>query len=123
MHSPRTSFSRTSFATLQVGNGQLTHAEERAHFALWALLKSPLLIGADLRVLRAQSLAVLKAKELLAVNQDELGVAGDLVWKRGSKEVRGPDACVLAGQPGCLFVGPGQAWLSACPVLALPTGY
>lgn len=32
-----------------VGNGELTLGEQRAHFALWALLKSPLLIGADLR--------------------------------------------------------------------------
>ena len=31
------------------GNAKLTLAEQRAHFALWALIKSPLLIGADLR--------------------------------------------------------------------------
>lgn len=34
---------------LQVGNGKLTPTEQRAHFALWALLKAPLLIGTDLR--------------------------------------------------------------------------
>lgn len=34
---------------LQIGNGRLRLCEERAHFALWAALKSPLLIGADLR--------------------------------------------------------------------------
>jgi Alpha galactosidase A len=33
----------------QVGNGKLTLSEQRAHFALWALLKAPLLIGTDLR--------------------------------------------------------------------------
>lgn len=30
---------------LEVGNGNLTLAENRAHFALWAAMKSPLLIG------------------------------------------------------------------------------
>ena len=30
---------------LEVRNGNLTLAENRAHFALWAVMKSPLLIG------------------------------------------------------------------------------
>ena len=34
---------------LQIGNGGLRLCEERSHFALWAALKSPLLVGADLR--------------------------------------------------------------------------
>lgn len=40
-----------------VGNGLLTLGEQRAHFALWALLKSPLLIGADLRTCAAPAWA------------------------------------------------------------------
>ena len=73
---------------MQVGNGDLTLGEQRAHFALWALLKSPLLVGADLRSLDPDSLAILKAKEVLAVSQDPLGAPADLIWKRGTKEVR-----------------------------------
>lgn len=30
---------------LEVGNGNLTLAENRAHFALWAMMKAPLIIG------------------------------------------------------------------------------
>jgi hypothetical protein len=30
---------------LEIGNGNLTLAENRAHFALWAAMKSPLIIG------------------------------------------------------------------------------
>lgn len=37
--------------------------------------------------IRPSSLAVLKAKEIIAINQDALGVAGDLIWKQGPKEV------------------------------------
>ena len=36
--------------------------QQHAHFALWALLKAPLLIGTDLRALSADSLAVLKVR-------------------------------------------------------------
>lgn len=34
------------------------------------------------------SLRILTAPEVIAVNQDPLGVAGDLVWKQGPSEVR-----------------------------------
>lgn len=73
---------------LEVGVGTgLSLNEERAHFALWALLKAPLLIGADLRSIQPGSLRILKARELIAVNQDSLGVAGELIWKQGAKEI------------------------------------
>lgn len=77
-----------------VGNGKLTLGEQRAHFALWALLKSPLLIGTDLRSIHPDSLAILKAREVIAINQDPLGVAGDLVWVHGSLRIY---AAPLAG--------------------------
>jgi hypothetical protein len=48
---------------LYVGNDTgLNHAEQRTHFALWALLKSPLMIGHDLRDFSAQSLSILLSK-------------------------------------------------------------
>lgn len=50
----------------------LTIEEEKTHFALWAMVKSPLLIGADLRDIRNESLEILKNKELIAVNQDPM---------------------------------------------------
>lgn len=36
---------------LEVGNGGMTEAEYRAHFSLWCLIKSPLLIGNDVRAM------------------------------------------------------------------------
>jgi alpha-galactosidase len=50
-------------------------------------MKSPLLIGADLRSIRPDSLAILKAREVIAINQDPLGVAGDLIWQQGANRV------------------------------------
>ena len=53
---------------LEIGNGGLTSQEERTHFALWAFAKAPLIIGCDLNTVSGQSLAILKNKQLIAVN-------------------------------------------------------
>lgn len=82
-----------------MGNGDLTLNEQRSHFALWALLKSPLMVGTDLAKLLPEAYSILLAAEVLAVNQDPLGVAGDLVWKEGPAEVRAQFA-----QSTCLCV-------------------
>ncbi len=80
---------------MQVGNSGLLENEQRSHFALWCLLKSPLFIGADLRKLSKSAFKILTASEVIAVNQDPLGAAGDLIWKEGPIEV----ICT------CLYVG------------------
>jgi alpha-galactosidase len=72
---------------LEVGNGGMTQKEYRSHFALWALLKSPLLIGCDVRNMSAATLSILTASDVIALSQDKLGVAGDLIWKEGPNEV------------------------------------
>ncbi|RBQ97162.1 hypothetical protein VDGD_09373 [Verticillium dahliae] len=36
---------------LEVGRGGMTDEEYKAHFALWAALKSPLMLGSDLRIM------------------------------------------------------------------------
>jgi alpha-galactosidase len=71
---------------LEVGNGGMTELEYKSHFALWALMKSPLIIGCDLQEMTPETKAILENKELIAINQDPLGVAGDLVWKQGANE-------------------------------------
>lgn len=55
---------------LEVGNGNLTYEENRSHFALWAALKSPLIIGTKLDTISDEVLAILKNEELIAFNQD-----------------------------------------------------
>lgn len=59
---------------LEVGNGGLSHEEEKTHFFLWSILKAPLIIGADLTKISSESLQVYKSEEVIAVNQDPLGV-------------------------------------------------
>jgi alpha-galactosidase len=66
---------------LEVGNG-LTNAENRSHFSLWAMLAAPLMAGNDIRKMDEQTRSVLTNKDVVAVNQDALGVQGFRYSKR-----------------------------------------
>jgi alpha-galactosidase len=67
---------------LEVGNG-LSAAEERSHFALWAMMKSPLIIGTDMSLLSNDQLNLLKNPYLLAFNQDPVFGAPAAPFKWG----------------------------------------
>jgi alpha-galactosidase len=53
--------------------------EQRTHFAMWCMLASPLMLGNDPRAMSAATLSILTAPDLLAINQDPLGRAAELV--------------------------------------------
>jgi alpha-galactosidase len=55
---------------LEVGNGDLTLEESKSHFALWALAKSPLLLGNDLNNMSQAVLQVITNRHLIALHQD-----------------------------------------------------
>jgi alpha-galactosidase len=60
---------------LEVGNG-LSPAENRTHFSLWAMMASPLMAGNDLRKMSDETKAVLTNKDVIAIDQDALGIQG-----------------------------------------------
>jgi len=64
---------------LEVGNGGMSHNAYIVHFSLWSLMKAPLLIGCDVRSLSKDTLDILTNSEVIAVNQDPLGVQGHRV--------------------------------------------
>ncbi|KAG6741165.1 hypothetical protein POTOM_056654 [Populus tomentosa] len=72
---------------LEVGNGGMTTEEYRSHFSIWALAKAPLLIGCDVRTMSDETLEMLSNREVVAVNQDKLGVQGNKVKNNGDLEV------------------------------------
>ena len=47
---------------MEIGNGGLTAAEERAHFGLWAICKSTLILGMDLTKIPSSLLSIIKNK-------------------------------------------------------------
>jgi len=71
---------------LQVGNG-LTDTEDRTHFSLWALLAAPLLAGNDVRHMSDATKETLTNREVIAVDQDPLGIQGHKVRDDGAEEV------------------------------------
>ena len=67
---------------LEVGNGGCTNNEYKAHFTIWAMLKSPLIIGNDLRNMNRNGTiySILTNAEVIAVNQDSLGHQARRIW-------------------------------------------
>ncbi|KAH6850401.1 glycoside hydrolase superfamily [Chaetomium sp. MPI-CAGE-AT-0009] len=68
---------------MELGNGVLTEPEERAHFGLWAIMKSPIIMGTDMTNLAESTLEIIKNKGILAINQDPLGKAATTFTPRG----------------------------------------
>lgn len=64
---------------LEIGNGTLTTTEERAHFSLWAEMAAPLLIGTNLLNASSTTLSILGRKQVIAIDQDSLGVQGHVI--------------------------------------------
>ncbi|MFL6054953.1 MAG: NPCBM/NEW2 domain-containing protein [Actinoallomurus sp.] len=72
---------------LEVGNGGMTDTEYRSHFSLWSVMAAPLLIGTDLRKASAATMSILENKEVIAVDQDKLGVQGAPISTEGGRDV------------------------------------
>jgi alpha-galactosidase len=72
---------------LEVGNGGMTNTEYRAHFSLWCILAAPLMAGNDLQNMTPEIKEILTNKEVIAVDQDPLGLQGRRVRKTGNLEV------------------------------------
>jgi len=72
---------------LEVGNGKLSLAENRAHFSLWAMLAAPLLAGNDLPNMKPEIKAILTNRDVIAIDQDKLGRQGERAYTDGEVEV------------------------------------
>ncbi|HEY6491029.1 MAG: glycoside hydrolase family 27 protein [Terracidiphilus sp.] len=72
---------------LEVGNGKLTEAENRAHFSMWAMLAAPLLAGNDLTNMKPEVREILMNREVIAIDQDRLGKQGSRAYSEGEVEV------------------------------------
>lgn len=68
---------------LEVGNGNLTVEENKAHFTLWCMLSAPLILGNDIREFidadgnvdyNNKILQIVTNRELIAVDQDKKGI-------------------------------------------------
>ena len=58
--------------------------EDRAHFAMWAIMAAPLIAGNDIRSMSTTTRDILNNAEIIAVDQDPLGIQGRLVASPGA---------------------------------------
>ena len=81
---------------LEVGNGKLTVEEYKSHFTLWAMMAAPLILGNDIRdFIKADGtvdadnkiLEILTNKDVIAIDQDKLGIQCSRVKTNGITDV------------------------------------
>lgn len=82
---------------LEVGRA-LTEEEDRTHFGMWCVMSSPLLIGCDLTTLRPATLQLLTNPELIAINQDPLGLQAHVVARSAGGYVLVKDLLTRQGR-------------------------
>jgi alpha-galactosidase len=71
---------------LEVGRG-MTVSEDRAHFSLWCMMAAPLMAGNDLRNMKKETIEILTNREVIAIDQDSLGIQGFKYDTKDSLEV------------------------------------
>ncbi|MBM0230937.1 ricin-type beta-trefoil lectin domain protein [Micromonospora sp. STR1_7] len=72
---------------MEVGRGGMNDTEMRSHFAMWAIMASPLIAGNDVRNMNSATQTILKNANLIAINQDSLGLQGTQVSFDGTRRV------------------------------------
>jgi alpha-galactosidase len=83
---------------LEVGNlgtSERANAESRTHFGLWAMMSAPLIAGNKLANMTEATRSILTNREVIAIDQDELGIQGvpvrttdsTMVWAKPLKTV------------------------------------
>jgi alpha-galactosidase len=62
----------------------ISDAQSRSFFSLWCLMAAPLIAGNDLRSMSEATVKTLTNLEAISLNQDPLGVQGQIVWTDGT---------------------------------------
>ena len=72
---------------LEVGNTGLTLTESRSHFSMWCMLAAPLIAGNDISTMNDSIRDILTAPELIAIDQDSLGLQATRIRNSGGLQV------------------------------------
>ena len=82
---------------LEVGRS-MSEEEDKTHFGMWCIMSSPLIIGCNMSTIKERPLALLKNQELIALNQDPLGLQAYVVQHIGVTYVLVKDILTLHGK-------------------------
>ncbi|MDK2413456.1 hypothetical protein QHH03_30670, partial [Aphanizomenon sp. 202] len=72
---------------LIIGNYGLSYEQSKAQMAMWAIFAAPLIMSNDLRSIDAKYEAILQNEDVIAVNQDPLGIQGRRISKANGIEM------------------------------------
>ena len=73
---------------LMIGMEGLSEIQCKTHMAMWCMMNSPLMLGLDLRKVEKGDWIynIISNKNLISINQDELGIQAKRVWSSIAKE-------------------------------------
>ena len=93
---------------LQVGRG-MTYDQDKAHFSMWCLMHSPLMLGNDLTKLSPGILEIVTNEELIAINQSPYVYQARRLKKLNELEVWGrPLVSTMSGHVVVAFLNRSQ---------------
>lgn len=99
---------------MEVGN-LASLAEERSHFALWAMMAAPLIMGTHVDTMKPEIAAILTNKGVISIDQDSRGVQGLRWFDSGATQVwakplEGGDWAIALVNRGDIPVQAGIDW-------------
>ena len=80
------------------GDTGMTLDEEAAHFGMWCIMSSPLVLGNDVRITPPSTMKLVTNPYLLRMNQDPLGLQAYVAARDGEAYILVKDADVLFGK-------------------------
>lgn len=72
---------------LEVGNRGLSYEEQRSQMTMWSIMAAPIMISSDVRSMSNETKELYLNKDMIAINQDSLGVQGHRISDKQGKQV------------------------------------
>ena len=72
---------------LEVGNGGMNAIEDQSHFSMWCMFSAPLMAGNDLNNMSDDTRRILTNKDVIAIDQDPLGIQAHLSVAMGDRQI------------------------------------
>jgi alpha-galactosidase len=72
---------------LEVGNRGLSYEEQRSQMTMWSIMAAPIMISSDVRNMSNETKELYLNKDMIAINQDSLGVQGHRVSDVNGKQI------------------------------------
>jgi alpha-galactosidase len=72
---------------LEVGNKGLSYDEQKSQMTMWSIMAAPIMISSDVRNMSNETKELYLNKDMIAINQDSLGVQGHRISNVNGKQV------------------------------------